>query len=781
MHYIFYVNKIKMAKAINSKEEYFNLRNSEENRRNLALARQGDEEAKRRLVQFAYNDLMPDGKVAGCCHPSGMFAYDVDCENYEESTRIAQQIIARKQEIGLLEVSRSARFGLHLILIREQGKTILENQVRISLLTKTEMDTGAHDLGRVMFTTTADADELLYLDEAIFHDNMTVEESENEFIALTEREKNRQEQVPAGAKKANKHYRPWEDGSSLPTTPSITTATEQPMSAENSAHVLNPCCLRAFDMCMEEAGLTEKALQVEGVRHNSLLSIFSVGACRLISQEQMRLVVKERMPEYVEERDCQQLISDFYQNYTELNKPLTKRLREIHAEAYGEDGQDDHETEEAGVEESQKKRQLNVNQLPSGLKEPVVMAPEPMRMNVLCAMMPIAAAYADQVEVEYADNKRQHLGLMSLVIGRQAGGKSCAKEAVETWMGPLKEEAAEARRQEDAIKQKNKLRKANERAQEIPQLPIRKVPITISCSTLLKRFKYAPGHTLYSFGEELDTLLKTNSAGNWSAKYDVYRLSFDRGEWGQDYNSDQAESGEVNAAYNWTIFGTYGAFNRCFRAENVENGLAGRVLMSEMPDTRFSKIPKYKPLTQQQTDAIRQATELLRNKVGFVDTPRLRKAIDKWLEEKRLEAMKDMNETMDELRKRSAVIAFRCAVVFHLLTGKERESKACVDFMLMMADYTLENQMKLLSKMMEDQQMLNTPTTHQKLGNVTTFDNLPQVFTMADVKSAKGAGYADSTYRNIISRWNIDGFVEEVPREQWGSKQCQQWRKKITA
>jgi hypothetical protein len=200
-----------------------------------------------------------------------------------------------------------------------------------------------------------------------------------------------------------------------------------------------------------------------------------------------------------------------------------------------------------------------------------------------------------------------------------------------------------------------------------------------------------------------------------------------------------------------------------------------------MPDTRFSKIPKYKPLTQQQTDAIRAATELLRNKVGFVDTPRLRKAIDKWLEEKRLEAMKDMNETMDELRKRSAVIAFRCAVVFHLLTGKERESKACVDFMLMMADYTLENQMKLLSKMMEDQQMLNTPTTHQKLGNVTTFDNLPQVFTMADVKSAKGAGYADSTYRNIISRWNIDGFVEEVPREQWGSKQCQQWRKKITA
>jgi hypothetical protein len=186
-------------------------------------------------------------------------------------------------------------------------------------------------------------------------------------------------------------------------------------------------------------------------------------------------------------------------------------------------------------------------------------------------------------------------------------------------------------------------------------------------------------------------------------------------------------------------------------------------------------------MTPEQQEAVWKAAELLRSKSGFVDTPRLRKAIERWLEEKRIAAMKAIDDSMDELRKRAAVIAFRCAVVFHLLTGKERESKACVDFMLMMADYTLENQMKLLSKMMEDQQMLNTPTTHQKLGNVTTFDNLPQVFTMADVKSAKGAGYADSTYRNIISRWNIDGFVEEVPREQWGSKQCQQWRKKITA
>ena len=520
-------------------------------------------------------------------------------------------------------------------------------------------------------------------------------------------------------------------------------------------------CLRAFDLCMEEAGLTERALQIEGVRHNSLRSILSVGACQLMPKEQMVAVVKKRMPEYADEKDCQQLISDFYANYTELNRPLTRRQREIHAEAFGEQIEDvEQEETEAFAEQPKKKRKLNVKALPSGLREPVMNAPKDMQMNVLSAMMPIAATYADQVSVRYADNKEQHLGLMALIIGRQAGGKSSVKEAVELWMRPIKQQSSEAREQEDAVKKKNKLRKANERAVEMPELVIRKVPITISCSTLLKRLKNAQGHTIYSFGEELDTLLKTNGAGSWSAKYDVYRYSFDRGEWGQDYNSDQAESGEVNVAYNWTILGTYGAFNRCFSGDNVENGLGGRVLMSEMPDTRFSKIPKYQPMTPEQEEAVLKAAELLQSKAGFVDTPLLRKNIDKWLEEKRLEALKNADEAMDELRKRSAVIAFLCAVVFHLLSGCERDSRACIDFMLMMADYVLENQMHLLCEKMESQQAKNEPAVVKTLQNRSVYDKLPEVFTLKDVKNAKGLGLEDSSYRSIICKWKASGFIK---------------------
>ena len=134
-NYIIIKNGSKMARAVTSKQEYFNLRNSAENRSNLNLVRMGNEDAKSRLVQFAYNDLMPDGIVKGCQHPSQMFAYDVDCQSREESDRIASRLLEIKEQIGLLEISRSARHGLHLILLREKGKTVLENQVRVSMPT----------------------------------------------------------------------------------------------------------------------------------------------------------------------------------------------------------------------------------------------------------------------------------------------------------------------------------------------------------------------------------------------------------------------------------------------------------------------------------------------------------------------------------------------------------------------------------------------------------------------------------------------------------------------
>ncbi len=405
--------------------------------------------------------------------------------------------------------------------------------------------------------------------------------------------------------------------------------------------------------------------------------------------------------------------------------------------------------------------------MPLGLRETLVGVPASMHMPVLCSVLPIAAAYADQVEVEYCDGMRQHLGLMSIIRGEQASGKSVCKNAVDVWKRQLDEEDTLARKREEEWKERKKSRKANEKAPEDPKVLIRMVPVTVSCSTLLKRFKNSNGHTLYSFGEELDTLRKTNGAGSWSSKYDIYRLSFDQGEWGQDYNSDQAESGVVKVSYNWTMLGTDGAMRKCFKADNIENGLSSRILVAEMPDSSFAKMPKFARRTAEDEAKIQEAVTRLRSYGGFVDTPRLRKAIETWVEQKRIEAAKDIDRVKDTYRKRAAVIGFRCGVVFHLLSGCPRESKACLDFALMMADYTLSQQIAAFGEVLENQFVDARSECLRYGSNHSVYDQLPPTFTLSDLRALKHGTCGESALRKIISRWYRDHWIEKTDKTHW--------------
>ena len=387
---------------------------------------------------------------------------------------------------------------------------------------------------------------------------------------------------------------------------------------------------------------------------------------------------------------------------------------------------------------------------------------------------------------------------MTIVKGEQASGKRVCKYAVDVWKRQFDEEDALARQREEEWKERKKGRKANEKAPEDPHEVIRVIPVTVSCSTLLRRMKNAPGHTLYSFGEELDTLVKTNGAGSWSQKYDVYRMGFDNGEWGQDYNSDQAESGLVRVKYNWTMLGTDGAMRKLFKQENIENGLSSRILVSEMPDASFARMPKYGKRSEVDEARIQEAVTRLRSYSGFVDTPRLRRAIEQWVEEKRVEAAKDIDRVKDVYRKRAAVIGFRCGVIHHLLKtspnpsclggGDERESgsfgnsgsspkqgrsggvlesKSSIDFALMMADYCLENQIRNFGWMLQKEFERNSEETTRRSSNKSVFDQLPTEFTIDDVATLKRPNLPRNSLIQIVSRWSKDGLVEKTGQMQW--------------
>jgi hypothetical protein len=202
----------KLATRVKDREEFLALRNSKANLANLEKARQGDDAAKKKLEQFAYNMGHVDGLIAGCKSIGSYFFHDIDCYDKEQSEAICKQILEKKDEIGLKMLEKSASGGWHLVCKREPETTILENQVRIACILKVaDMDNNARDLQRVVYSTSGSAEDLIYLDDELFDEPMTAEECEAEYARLKERERKGEEQLPAGAKKANKHYKPWEE------------------------------------------------------------------------------------------------------------------------------------------------------------------------------------------------------------------------------------------------------------------------------------------------------------------------------------------------------------------------------------------------------------------------------------------------------------------------------------------------------------------------------------------------------------------------------------------
>lgn len=415
---------------------------------------------------------------------------------------------------------------------------------------------------------------------------------------------------------------------------------------------------------------------------------------------------------------------------------------------------------------------VNFNQLPPALKATLKPYPKDFYMPILVGLMPALAALSDGVTYEYCNGKIHHMALFSFILGEQSDNKSVIDDVVEMWIAPLRMEDEEVRKQEDAAVKQNRSRKANERGQMGPEACVRTVPITISVARLLQRQINAKGHSLYSVESEADTLLKTNGAGSWSAKYDIYRKAWDHALFGQDYMSVNSQSGNVEAFYSWTICGQACSFLKMFGSENVSNGLSSRTMVAEMPDNAFRKMPKFKKMSEADLKLVERGIETLRAAKGFKSTPRLSKAIDKWVEEKRLEAVSRLDTVKDIYRRRAAVIGFRCGVIFMLLVGKE--SNACIDFALTMAEYTLQNQCRLYGPLLK----LQTERVRDKMPVATVNENvlqeLPSTFTIDDLRKLKGNECAEGTLYSIISRWKAEGWIEKKDKNSWEKTQTLQ-------
>lgn len=669
---------------------------------------------------------------------SGKAVIDLDgCENFPEL--YAKTLMGRERELGINMVNRSVSgTGGHVLFDIPEGMDRQTAQAWLSHeMDDVEYDKAVHEPERAIYIPCREY--ILYIDEELmFSDELHP-------AKLSEEEK-----AEVRSQTSN-------------LSPQTSNIIPQPST------IIAPSAraLAAFDETLKMTELDLETLNREGVRHNTLKLLLPT-LCQMMPQEELLGVLQQKMPEYSKEEDCRTLVSNFYEKYVDQNRPMNLKQKEVFLKSLKA-------TEDGTAEPTPLCRtptlSININQLPTGLKESLKPYPQNMWPALIVGQMPAMMALADGVSYRYCDGKTGWLGGMAIILGEQASNKSSIEEAVERWLVDLRREDQVVRDREDKVREANKRRKANERAQEPPAGVVRVVPITISCSKLLKRLKQSQGHSLYSICTEAETLIKSNGSGAWAQKWDIYRNAFGRERWGVDFNSDQSESGDVNVAYSWTLLGTPRTVMKMFKGKNesnAENGLSSRMMLSEMPDTMFAKITVFKELSETDASRISEAASLLRGASGFYDTPRLRKAIDKWLEEKRIESSLNMDVIKDRFRRRSALIGFRCGVVFMLLAGKE--SNACVDFAVKMAEYTLQMQMKIFAPLLTKFLHEGNDDGISTSVNGSIFEKLPSPFDLHELRRLKGNEFSENTLYSIISRWKNEGWIEKKGKGMWIKK-----------
>ena len=717
---VFLKDGAKMTRPVLTREEYLALRNTPENAKHFYDARGGDVQAKGSQVQFCYNDLLPDGVLKGCCHPSSTFAHDIDCENEQEQARIREVLMAKKDEIGLLELSGSARYGLHAVCRRQQGRTIRECQYALSMATQTEYDTNARGLARVMYTGPATEDNLFYLDDRIFEEPMSVEESEKEYLRLKERERKGQEEVPASAKKADKHYRPWEAPGSPPkflaepsgiaerggvrgglnegmteaegaaagaaagapvqTTPPVGTppnlggesCAQETAAAETAA---TEAAVAAFDMCAELAGLKPGAMDIWGEHnwHANLMAVLSVGVGKLMSREQLLTVVAKRLPNYSQTEDCRKLIDYFYEKYDADKGFMNASLRQINAKAQTMSPQsgDDRGLNEGCPEDfsdSQLPNLGGLRKLPLGVKDSIDAVGPGMTMPVVTAICPCIGALATGVVLD-VHGKKKGLNIIAYIAGEYASRKGDLDPVIDTWMY---EEIAKNRlyqQQEEDNRTKVRAAKNKKEQPEELKLPVRYITLNTTVANLAQRLANTDGKHAFSYTPEADTV-----AQKWrSAMSDfsvMLRQSYDGSRYEREARSAEAVNVHIEKLlWNVTMCGTPDCIYRVIR--NYTDGLLSRFAIARTPDNTFSQLENNPPvLTLRQTEHIQQVAHLLPLMQGEVVLPKLEARGRRWLEKIRLETM--MNDDRVKARQR-----FRLCVTAQRMTCCLMLCKVC--------------------------------------------------------------------------------------------------------
>ncbi len=718
----------KVARPIKNRKELMALRNSKMNLRLLAKARDGDSEAKAKLLQLAYNIGYADGPLAGCKSQGSFFFHDVDCYDAAQSEAIRELILSKKDEIGLVMLERSVGGGWHLVCKRVPGTTILENQVRVATILQLEMDTSAKDLQRVVFSTSGSDEDLVYLDDILFTEPMSREECEAEFQRLKERQRQGKEEVPAGAKKANKHFCPRPTPIPLPSgrgeagaeveagAKNVNKPEDVPLpdgrgeaGAEVEAGAENenkPEATPLPDGRGQGVGLFPTTYH--GIPFTDIIAKYwemnnhgfepTKGdrdtltyqlACDLRhicgkSFEWLDQVIPcyDGFPLEEKQQKIRNALSSEYEGFPLRLKRVLDTFPNPSLEGRKESG-----TETASGNESLPLRGDLEGALAAwGAQIEALFEDYPILKDICKGLKrsqyPAAVFVAGGFLMTLMTRCTYHfyhmpevmrrLNCQTLIIGDPASGKSFATRLYKLLTAPIAEADREGKEAINAYRELMRTKGANKEKPKKPKVVVRIHPARTSnaqfIQDMVNAVEVVDGEPMQlhmlTFDSELDNTLSVQRGGAWIDKNSMELKAFHNEEDGQAYSNLDSILENFIVTWNYVCTGTPIALRKKVNASNVGSGLFTRLTVIPLPSTNFEMLQRQESVDYEADERLRQWAQKLNRTKGDLSLQRIVDELYDWTERRMKDAEENESRADELMLKRCAYHGLNFAAPF---------------------------------------------------------------------------------------------------------------------
>ena len=527
--------------------------------------------------------------------------------------------------------------------------------------------------------------------------------------------------------------------------------------------------LAAFDLFRNAAGLKDVDINTQGSRHSSLLAIMSAGASRVMPEEELKAVVAQKMPAFSQERDCQQLIHDFYAKYGDSSKPMSQAVIRINAQAE-QCSQKDAEpfktmSSEGGTDSNAEDDKIAPPPMPEHLPKLVELllskTPDVYKPAVAHAIFPPLATHLCKTTFKYIDNVEHEATLMCCLLAGTGAGKNCVQMPINMIMEDIRQRDRENLQREKEWKEEVTRKGANKDKRKRPEnLIIQEIDADMTNPAFVMRTAEAQDHFLYTSLNEIDQFDALKGQGNQQFK--IICLAFDPGnQYGQTRVGTSSVTERITIRFNWNASTTIQLGQRYF-SKVLTDGPISRINFCTIPEREIgAEMPVYGEYDDAFREALRPYIENLCKASGRIDCAEAFALAEKLKEENADFSRMSQNRVFENLSFRGNVIAFLKACVLYVANGCKWEPEID-EFIRWSESYDLWCKMIFFGAGIAKAN--ETGEKSNKRGPANLLQQLPDTFTYAQAEMVRQQNeFGKKGTAMMLRNWVNRHYIEKIP------------------